>query len=202
MTQAEFTALVGPQLLHITAAANAAGIAVTGLQSAAELAAQAGGPAQIALRTDRHVLTGPFGTATLNHQRPLLAGRRRAAAFLDGHTLASWAQVLDRRIFFWPAKRGAAFARSLGGACHVLRLDAARLFARFAAFLDLSPLNSGNAARRAAVRGDWLFVPATAPRAAFTQNRRRRGLVRGADTVTEVSLRCSLPAADLRAVLA
>lgn len=203
MTAEEFVRLVGPTLVHITPASNLAGIQTDGLLPAATLAARAGVPADdILLRADRRLLRSPAGTAQLNHQRPLRMGLNKAADFLDGHTPQSWAAQLDRRIFLWPARKGAAFAASLAQQTAVLTLDARRLFDALAGYIDLSPINSGNAQRRPARRGDWLYVPALSNVEAFRENRRARGLVRTRDSVTEVSLTAPLPAAILRALTA
>ncbi|MEL7041590.1 MAG: hypothetical protein AAGL90_08705 [Pseudomonadota bacterium] len=135
----------------------------------------------------------------LNHQKPLLAGRRRVADFLEGHSLRSWAAQLDRRIFFWPRTHRRDFTSSLTdrGAVAVLQCDARRLFDLAADRLDLAPINTGSAMRRAAYRGDWIYVPATQSLEQFEHNRRIRGLSRGRDRVVEVSLRRDLSADEI-----
>lgn len=197
MTADDFVRLAGGHLLHITPARNAAGITSRGLICAADLAGA--NPERILLRTSALEVVSPQGRATLTHQRPLRMGRGKP--FLDGHTLRSWAAQLDRRIFFWPHRKGEAFARSLSQRISVLRFDAYRLFETCAAHLFLSPINSGNAARRPARRGDWIYTPATASVEAFRENRRKRGLTRSRDSLTEVSLTCPLPPNLLRQVL-
>jgi hypothetical protein len=200
MTSGDFTSLVGGEVIHITQPCNAEGIASTGLMSAADLARRAGlASGDIALRRDRQVLSGPGWNAQLNHQNPLRMGM--SADFLDGHTLHSWAAQLDERVFFWPARKGAAFARSLGAEACVFRLEATGFFDMFADALFLCPINSGNATRRPARRGDWIYVPATAGVSAFRENRRKRGLVQGPDSVVELSLICPLPADALRRLM-
>ncbi|MEM9968558.1 MAG: hypothetical protein AAF755_10700 [Pseudomonadota bacterium] len=194
MKRKEFVDLVGERLTHVTPARNRAGIAARGLMSAASLAQASGvAPGRIILRSDRRALSLPEGEAVLTHQRPLLQGAATAQRFLDAHTLESWAAQLDQRIFLWPKRKGRAFEKSFGQAVHVLSLCAGALFDACADHVFLSPINSGNATRRPARRGDWLYVPATAPVSAFKDNRRRRGLTRQRDTVAEVSLTCALP---------
>ena len=193
MSRETFLALTGPQLVHVTAARNAPGLAALGLCRPATLARLAGrDPGGIALRRDPVTLHTPAGVAVLNHQRPLLAGREQA--FLDGTDLAGWAAQLDGRVFFWPGRARTAFDASIGARepTLTLRIDAGGLFDAFADRLDLSPINSGSATRRPVRRGDWLYVPATeADR--FADNRRLRGAVKGRDRLAEVSLRADIP---------
>ncbi|MFN3644197.1 MAG: DUF7002 family protein [Gemmobacter sp.] len=181
---AAFARAVGGRLVHVTAAANLPRIRAEGLHPAADLARAAGiDPAAIRLRAAPVALPG----ALLNHQRPLRMGRR--ADFLDpGLTLDAWAALLDARVFLWPARRGAAFAASLRDRGAVaLSLDPVRLFAALAPCLWLSPINSGDASRRPARRGPWLWLPA-ARLDDFPANRMRRALARRPDRVAEVSV--------------
>ena len=195
-----FVALVGPVLTHVTEAGNAPSIHEFGLLPPEDLARRCGtGPDEIILRDVPVTLRRGNFSAQLNHQRPLLAGRKQEAAFLDGHTLASWAAQLDRRVFFWPSRRQEAFVSSLAAPV-TFAFDARRLFRLCGDRLDLSPINSGSALRRAARRGDWLYVPAI--RAAdFPHARRLHGVAAGRDSVAEVSLRGGLPPDALAACL-
>ena len=194
MNAAAFRKLVGPTLIHVTRTQNAAGIMCQGLLCASELARQAGvDERDILLRRDRRMLATQNGVAQLNHQLPLRLGLNKAAQFLDGHSLESWAAQLDRRIFFWPSRKGTAFAASLGEKSLVLTLDAEAFFEALSESIYLSPINSGNADRRPAWRGDWIYVPASAGVEAFRENRVRRGLVKSRDAVSEISITCPLP---------
>ncbi|QBF31599.1 hypothetical protein [Thalassococcus sp. S3] len=187
MTRDEFASLVGGALVHITPARNAPGIARHGLKPARQLATEAGvDPASLLLRTERIHLPHPEGDVMLNTQEVLRMGRHQT--FLDGLSLEDWSRQLDTRLFFWTAARGEAFAESLPGPLALYRLDARRFFDVFAPDIFLSPINSGNAARRAAKRGSWIYVSVSDDVGAFRLNRRNRGLVRTPDTVTEVSL--------------
>jgi hypothetical protein len=190
--------MVGEVLTHFTAAGNESSIREFGLLPPEALARLCGtSPDEIILRQAPLMLRRENLTAQLNHQRPLLAGRKQEARFLDGHTLASWAEQLDRRVFFWPSRRQDAFVSSLAAPA-TFRFDARRLFRFCGDRLDLSPINSGSALRRAARRGDWLYVPAT--RASdFPDARRLRGDAGSRDSVAEVSLRGGLPADALAA---
>jgi hypothetical protein len=195
-----FVALVGAVLTHFTPAANAASIRALGLLPPEALALRAGTRPDDLILCDGPVILR-FGnhTAQLNHQIPLRAGRKQEAHFLDGHTLASWAAQLDRRVFFWPATRAEAFASRLATP-EALRFDTRMLFRRCGDRLDLSPINSGSALRRAARRGDWLDVPATRA-SEFPDARRLRGAARARLSVAEVSLRGGLPPDALAACL-
>lgn len=192
MNRDEFSTLVGGTLSHFTPAPNLRGITALGLMPPATAAERAGkDPSSLVLRKDPLLLTSQDHTIRLNHQMPLRAGAN--ATFLEGHTLSSWAAQLDRRLFFWPARGGAAFCGSLPDGTHRLDFDARRMFDAFADHLWLSPINSGNATRRPALRGDWLYVSARSPAHALRHNRKTRGLIKGTDTVVEVSLTCSIP---------
>lgn len=195
MTEDEFAALVGEELLHVTPAGNLAAIGALGLLRPLSLARRAGLDPEVLVLRDRTVtLDLPEGVARLNHQLPLRAGRRQA--FLDGATLEDWSRQLDGRVFLWPARARMAFAGSVAAREPVatLRLDARGLFRAMAAAIDLAPINTGSALRRPARRGAWIYVPATAPMAELRERRRLRGLVRSPDGVAEVSLRADIPA--------
>ncbi|MEM1087382.1 MAG: hypothetical protein AAGH90_06605 [Pseudomonadota bacterium] len=192
-----FARRVGDRLIHVTLIENLAGIKRHGLLRPTRLAQMCGVSAdEIAPRNKAIVLQANGFSARLNHQKPLLAGRNQVPAFLDGHTLQSWAQQLDERVFFWPQRRGQAFAASLQdrGAQAVFELDSRRFFEAFADNVYLSPINSGSAMRRASPRGDWIYVPVLAGWEAFATNRQQRGLTRTRDSVVEVSLRSDVPA--------
>lgn len=192
MKAAEFARRVGDYLVHVTLAENLAGIERYGLLRPLRLAEMCGVPAdKIALRDEAVALRADSFSARLNHQKPLLAGRNQVSTFLDEHTLESWAQQLDERVFFWPQRRGAAFAASLKdrGAQAVLAFDSRRFFETFSGRIDLAPINTGSAMRRASLRGDWIYVPARDGWDTFAKNRMSRGLTASRDSVVELSLR-------------
>lgn len=201
MSRDAFLALTGATLLHATASENVKTIRRIGLCPAADLARRAGvDPAALLLRQTRTSLNVEGARVNLNHQRPLRAGRKAAAQFLEGHTLDSWARQLDNRVFLWPERGNAAFHASLPSGAALLRLDAGALYDHLADRLWLAPINSGNATRRPAQRGDWLYVPARRA-ATFRTNRQRLGKSRGRDTLREVSVSGSIPARILADVL-
>ncbi|MEX0365162.1 MAG: hypothetical protein AB3N22_03775 [Ruegeria sp.] len=184
---------VGGKLAHVTASTNLSSIHANGLLSAHDLAVRAGmDPDTLALRDHRMQV----GTATLNHQKPILHGLNAAKRVLDGHTPVSWARQLDRRIFLWPERKGQAFAKSIQRDLDItiLWLDTKKLAGALYDHIDLSPINSGNFTQGGAHarRGDWLYVALAAGLASFHHNRSKRGLKRTPDSVTEISLRCPI----------
>jgi hypothetical protein len=194
VTPDDFAGLVGDTIVHATYAVNLPSITTLGLMPPAMLAARAGvDTATLIRRTTppRFVIDGR--TVRLNDQRQLEKGRNQP--FLDGHTLDSWSAQLDARVFFLPGREADAtpFVRSLGPDAQLIRLDSRRFFAAFAPDLWLSPINSGNADRRAALRGDWIYVPVSASVVDFRRNRMRRGLKSTADSVAEISIRHPIP---------
>ena len=201
MIAQDFAKAVGGTLAHVTAARNLPAIERDGLRSAEALARRAELSADdIILRKVRQRV----GEATLNHQLPILHGITAAARVLDGHTPASWAAQLDRRIFFWPISKLAKFRDSIQRDfdTDVIHIDALAFAETFFDHIDLCALNSGNFTQGGAhaVRGDWIYSPLTAGLPAFRNLRRDRGLVKTTDTIKEVSLRCPVPAETLAAL--
>ena len=127
----------------------------------------------------------------------------RKSEFLDdGHTLRSWAEQLDKRVYLAPAFKRDALEGSFEVATHTFTIDSAALFRALPAHIHLSPINSGNADRRPSRRGNWLYVPATASVQTFRNNRIRHGLVKNPDRrVLEVSLTCAIPPETLQQVV-
>lgn len=195
MDRKEFSDLVGGKLRHVTLQTNLPGIRRNGLLRAStllEAAKEINEPP--CPRSEACTFDVAGLPVTLNHQKPLLAGRKRAAEFLDGHCLKSWAQSLDYRLFFWPGRRGADFSSSLTdrGTVTPLECDAEAFFDMFAPSLDLAPINTGSATRRPTRRGDWIYVPVSASVNQFRENRLVKNLVTGRDSVVEISLRCDI----------
>lgn len=205
MTREEFVKLVGGKLVHSTLQENIPGIEAHGLLRPNTLATLAGvDPKTLILREDDIVLRIGNRTAHLNHQKPLRAGRTHQVEFLDGHTMESWSEQMNNRIFLWPQRRGVPFLKSLfnRGAPANIWLDAGRVFDRMREHLDLAPINTGDATRRPVKRGDWIYVPAMKDPDDFRLNRVRRNLATAPDTVQEVSLRFDVRPdvlADMRA---
>jgi hypothetical protein len=200
----DLVALAGPRVAHVTMAANLDTIRSRGLKCARDLCVEAGvAPSSIAMRRDRRRVS----CAVLNHQLPIVQGLAAAQCVLDpGLDPATWAEMLDGRVFFFPSVRLARFAASMGreGRHAILWLDTMRLALLCHDRIDLAPINSGNFRQGGARarRGDWLYVPLGAGAEAFRRNRQERGLVARPDRLMEISLRGSLSAQDLAAVLA
>lgn len=189
-TEEAFVKLVGDRLRHVTPASNLPSIVTNGLLRTVTMAARAGhAPHTLALRRDDTPIADGLFSATLNHQKPLIAGR--SADFLDGYTLASWAKQLDQRLFFLPSHANNAFRNSFTVETAEIELDARAMFRAFGPLIDLAPINTGSATRRPTRRGDWIYVPARLC-TRFADNRRALGHASRRDRVVEVSLRADI----------
>ncbi|MEL7152882.1 MAG: hypothetical protein AAFN51_03600 [Pseudomonadota bacterium] len=198
---ADFSRAVGGRIAHVTAHSNLHGIEQNGLRPAADLARQAGvAPDSIALRTARLRV----GSAVLTHQRPIAQHLNAAGEMLEGHDAQSWAAQLDQRVFFWPQHRGPAFARSVKRdlPTTTIWLDAHSFAREFGDFIDLCAINSGNFSQGGArvPRGDWIYRPLSEGLDSFHNFRTSQGLMKSKDRVGEISLRCALPTASLKAL--
>jgi hypothetical protein len=195
----DFVRAVGERLLHVTARSNMPGIHRHGLMPPAELARLCGvDPESLLLRRDRLQLTLPDGTtAKLNHQLPIVHGLAAANRIVDGHDAASWARQLDHRVFLWPEKRGISFAASVARDTDAasLWIDSGALFDAMVGDIWLAPINSGNFLQGGAQarRGDWLYCAAKEGIDASRRNRVKRGLMKGMDTIREVSVTRLVP---------
>ena len=198
---ASFLKLAGPELWHITPAENLPSIRTLGLLRPVKMAELAEvDPRELRLRQDAVKLNLDGPRARLPNQQALLAGK--GLDFLDpGMTLEQWAVVLEKRIFLWPAGQGRTFKDSLGVPAATIRLKSETLLRMYGPNMDLSPIVSGMARLNPARRGEWMYVPASDAEK-FPKNRQRLGIVKGEDTVAEVSLRTDLTAASLSWALA
>lgn len=201
MSEAAFLALTGPVLWHVTPRVNLAGILRYGILRPVRLCEIADeDPAVLRLRSDPMVLRLERERARLSDRKALMSAD--PAAFLDGHTLESWGAQMDRRLFLWPGnERGEDGDPSADGDAVAIGVDAARLYRAFGHEIDLAPINTGAVLIKPALRGDWIYVPATEA-GRFPQMRVKRGLVKRPDRVVEVSLRGDLTLPRLSLVLA
>src|SRR5262245_4878183 len=82
---------------------------------------------------------------------------------LVGLTTAQWYQLLNSKVFFWcDIDRLNRQRRACGDFPQVvLKIATARLLNRYAAKAAVTPINTGNARRKPALRGAATFVPYT-----------------------------------------
>lgn len=80
---------------------------------------------------------------------------------LRGVTPCEWYSLLNARVFFWLDIERLNRMRKANGrsAQVVLALDTRQLLADYAEHVELTPINTGNARRKAALRGRQTFVP-------------------------------------------
>ena len=87
-----------------------------------------------------------YGTAVIRDQKPMRESALKKC--LSGMTPAEWYETLNGQVFFWltPERvQKLLTARAYRGRSHtVFCVDTARLLARFAAKVRLSPINSGS----------------------------------------------------------
>jgi hypothetical protein len=149
-------------VLHLAEAANWPSIQRHGLLSTRTLLDLAGVQGEAGARFERehrpnHILL-PNGIH-VRDQKPMPP--QALARCLIGMSPADWYQLLNAKVFFWldadrvNRQRGACSSRPQV----VLVVDAQHLLARHAERTALSPINSGNARRKPAIRGRNTFVP-------------------------------------------
>lgn len=80
---------------------------------------------------------------------------------LRGITPQEWYALLNARVFFWPERERLMRMLKANSARPqvILVLDTERLLATYAGSIELTPINTGNARRKAALRGRQTFVP-------------------------------------------
>ena len=132
-------------------------------------------------------LTHPVhGQATITDNLPL-SMTALSSCLDDRLTAEDWLHILNRRVFLWADQGG--LSRLLGARLNrnraraVLVLDTLSLARRYAACIELSPINSGATIRRPARRGLSTFTPML--RHSYDDWRRLRG---GRDRVLEVTV--------------
>lgn len=97
---------------------------------------------------------------TIRDQTPM-PPRALAPALRDGMMPSDWYRLLNGFVFLWANEdRVARHLHAFKGKPQVLlTLDAARLLAELGDRVLVSPINSGNARRKPAIRSQALFVP-------------------------------------------
>lgn len=150
------------ELFHLAEDRNLASILRHGLLSTERLLALANfPPKQRAARVREHrdacVLVGG---ALVRDQRPM-PPKLLARALESGLTPADWYALVNRHVFLWPdLARLAAYRRAYAARPQTLLVfDAERVLAECLERTRVSPINSGNARRRAASRGPTTWMP-------------------------------------------
>ena len=151
-----------PRLYHLAEETNWPSIRRHGLLSTTSLLNQAGLRGERRKRIERsrrlehtEVSDGVY----VRDHKPLPAEALRRC--LIRMTPAEWYALINSKVFFWldtdrlNRQRGACEPRPQV----VLEIDTARLVARYADRIALSPINTGNARRQPAKRGRCTFVP-------------------------------------------
>jgi hypothetical protein len=153
------------RLYHLAEADNLASILKHGLMSTERLLRVAGisEAASIALRrTHRPDNVRLSEGVVIRDQRPMPPAAL-ARALGDGLEPSDWYTLLNGFVFLWPDRERMDRQRRACGSRPqvVLTFDLAALLDRFEAKAFVSPINSGNARRKAARRGRDTFVPYT-----------------------------------------
>jgi hypothetical protein len=155
---------VRPVVYHLAEAENWPSIQQYGLLSTRALLDRVGmyGPARAAVvrahRPHRTIL--PTGWI-IRDQKPMPPTALERC--LVGLTASQWYELLNSKVFFWFDPERLNRQRR---ACRrfpqvVLRIASDQLLRRHAAQTALTPINTGNARRKPAVRGAATFVPST-----------------------------------------
>jgi hypothetical protein len=147
---------------HLTEEANLKSIEEKGLLSATRLMGVAGLAKADRRRLEREQRRAhtelPSGTQ-IRDQRPMPP--RALEGCLVGLTPADWYALVNARVFFWldPDRLNRQRAACEPRAQVVLAVDTTRLIAVYSEQLEVTPINTGNARRKPAVRGAATFVP-------------------------------------------
>jgi hypothetical protein len=183
------------KLYHLAEASNLASILQHGLMSTErllDLACVAKPEREVLLRVYRTDNIRLSDSVVIRDQRPMPPAAL-VRALDDGLKPSDWYALLNSLVFLWPdPERMERQRRACGDRPQVvLTFDADALLDRFVAEAFVSPINSGNARRRAARRGRTTFRPyANWLREGWPTGRRAR-------PPAEVLLRCTVPAEAL-----
>jgi hypothetical protein len=151
-----------PEVIHhLAEAANRASIDRHGLLPACDLItlAKVGETDRERLeRRHRPAHTELPGGVQIRDQRPMPP--KALENCLVGMTPSEWYELINRRVFFWldPDRLNRQRAACEPRPQVVLTIDTRRLVAACSDRIELSPINSGSAMRRAAKRGRATFV--------------------------------------------
>ena len=179
------------RLYHLAEADNLTSILQHGLMSTERLLSLVGMPeAERAalLRRHRPNSSRLSESVLIRDQRPMPPATL-ARALMDGLEPADWYALLNGHVFLWPdRKRMDRQRQACGGRPQaLLTFDGAALLDRFGAEAFMSPINSGNARRKPAPRGQDTLVPyGNWLRAGWPTGQRTR-------PPAEVLFRCPIP---------
>jgi len=147
-----------PLLFHLAETANLRSIEQLGLLSASDLIERAGLPTVWHERHRPHRLVLPNGVV-LRDQKPMPPTALKRC--LRGMTPEEWHRLLNSKVFLWIDRERLNRQRDACGRfpqiLYVVKTE--KLLERYASSVALTPINSGNARRRPAVRGAKTFVP-------------------------------------------
>jgi hypothetical protein len=179
------------RLYHLAEADNLPSILNHGLMSTEQLVRLAGisEPASTALlRAHRPDNVRLHMGVMIRDQRPMPPAAL-AGALEDGLAPADWYALLNGFVFLWPNRERMDRQRRACGSRPqvVLTLDSTTLLEQFQTEAFVSPINSGNARRKAAQRGRKTFVPYT------TWSRQGWPTGRAGRAPAEFLFRCTIP---------
>jgi hypothetical protein len=180
------------KLYHLAEASNLASILQHGLMSTErllDLACVAKPEREALLRVHRTDNIRLSDSVVIRDQRPMPPAAL-VRALDDGFEPSDWYALLNSFVFLWPDPGRMERQRHACGDRPqiVLTFDADAVLDRFVAEAFVSPINSGNARRKAARRGRTTFRPyANWLREGWPTGRRAR-------PPAEVLLRCTVPA--------
>lgn len=200
MTPAEL-ARIHPRLFHVTLSEAWDQIRRWGLWSAVELVRHLPPEEQrrliAARRTARVPVDHPrFGRVWLSDNAPIHLGRL-AQCLDDELTPADWLRMLNARVFFWRgrvrAEKLAHAASNRGHRMAILQFDTARLVAAHLPRVEITPINTGNTARKNVRRGLGTFTPIAGLRYIDWQRARPTSVTVGLDRIAEIAVRDGVP---------
>ena len=153
---------IGPFVYHLAEAENWPSIERDGLFSTCALlerAGMSGSNRAVIEREHRPKRTILSSGLVIRDQKPMPPAALERC--LVGLTSAQWYQLLNSKVFFWcDIDRLNRQRRACGDFPQVvLKISAARLLNRYAAQAAVTPINTGNARRKPALRGAATFVP-------------------------------------------
>lgn len=148
------------ELYHLAESSNLPSILQHGLLSAERLFALAGVPHVSALRAHRPACLRLSDGILVRDQKPM-SPNLLAPALDGGLTPADWYALVNRFVFLLPDRtRLVPYRRAYAARPQVLLVfDPVRVLTDCAERTWVSPINSGNARRRAARRGPQTWVP-------------------------------------------